>query len=77
MSLVKQIYLITQEGCGGCAEAKRKYPHLPVLGIGVDARATRIADCLGLEYVPALVEVDGSKVCLLDDSLRKTKCVQT
>lgn len=74
--MTKEIFVITQKGCEGCEALKKEHPELNYVDVS-DPRVTRLADRLGVEFTPAIVEVDGDKLCLLDDNLKPRKCVRT
>ncbi len=73
----KKYVIIVEEGCTGCAELKKSMPHLDYLDVAKSRDGSKLADALGVEYVPAVISVDGQgKICVLDDNMKVIKCVR-
>jgi len=69
--------VIVEAGCGGCAELKRKNPNLNYLDVTNSRDGAKLANALGVKYVPAIIRVDAQgKICLVDDNMKEIKCVR-
>jgi len=70
--------VLASKSCPACAELKRKMPALKFLDLDANPEANRLADQLGIAYIPAVILVDSEAgtVCLVDRSLKPLKCAK-
>lgn len=73
----KEIMVLVQSGCGGCEALRKSHPEIKYLDVDKSRKGKRIADRLGVEYVPAVVQVDRKTgdICVLDEDLNVVKCI--
>lgn len=82
---MKEIIVITAEGCAGCEELKKRLEgsnrNIRILDVTKSVEAAQIVKDLQIDRVPTLITVDrteeGTKLCMLDREKNAVKCVKT
>lgn len=76
VNLKKKYVVVVEEGCAGCEELKKSMPNLDYLDVAKSQDGSKLADALGVEYVPSVISVDDhGRICLVDENMKVIKCI--